>query len=353
MLGLSLVVRCTLRHRARPDMTLEPLPETRSLSGFSYALIAVMLSFSDGRRLAVSAEGPLAGLSDVFRYREVVTLVGERRPRGLAADGGIVAVARGLYRKADWHGDEDLIVIAAKSKDATVRLRSALARHDLIDDPPAAIDIAIPRGAWRPALQVPVRWHHFDSSTFALGWDALNAGAGRMIGCTRRRAASLMPPGRVTAKGRTRRTRLSNAGSNRVGSLRLCWGWLALSPGRCRFSAPPWKCCCEPGRSRHSGGRRLPRPSEPGPPHRATRGRVARLDSAQRFGGPWGLDPLLSVVELAEYPGLPATTIYDLRLAVARRRAGRSPDRKARQVRPCGRVLLATVTMRLFSQTRR
>jgi hypothetical protein len=130
----------------------------------------------------VAAEASLARLPDVFRYAEATQLIGERQLRNLVADGRIVAVARGLYRKDEWRGDEDLAEVAAKSKDATICLRSALARHDLIDDIPAAVDVAIPRGAWRPALQVPVRWHHFDARTFAIGREALDAGAGRRIG---------------------------------------------------------------------------------------------------------------------------------------------------------------------------
>jgi hypothetical protein len=49
-------------------------------------------------------------------------------------------------------------------------LRSALTRHELIDDIPAEIDIAIPRGSWTPATTAPVRWrHHFDPETFEMG----------------------------------------------------------------------------------------------------------------------------------------------------------------------------------------
>ncbi|MDR1214479.1 MAG: hypothetical protein LBK54_10425 [Propionibacteriaceae bacterium] len=130
----------------------------------------------------MTVEAALARLPATFRYTEAIALIGERRLRSLATDGRIVALARGLYRKDDWHGDEDLIEITAKAKDATVCLRSALARHDLIDDIPAAIDIAIPRSAWRPAVQTPVRWHHFDPATFRLGREGLDVGADREIG---------------------------------------------------------------------------------------------------------------------------------------------------------------------------
>ena len=100
----------------------------------------------------------LAELPDTFRYSEARTKLNERQFRRLVAERQIVALARGLYRKGDSVGDDDLIEVASRSPRATLCLRSALAKHDLIDDIPAEIDIAIPRGAWTPATGAPVRW---------------------------------------------------------------------------------------------------------------------------------------------------------------------------------------------------
>ena len=69
-------------------------------------------------------------LPDTFRYSEALEQISERQLRRLLADGRITAVSRGLYRKSDWLGDDGLIEIAAKSPQATICLRSALARHD-------------------------------------------------------------------------------------------------------------------------------------------------------------------------------------------------------------------------------
>lgn len=91
-------------------------------------------------------------------------------------------MSRGLYRKSDWLGDDDLVEIASKSPHATICLRSALARHDLIDDIPSAIDIAIRRGSWTPVTIAPVRWRHFDPDTFGIGRDLLDIGGERTIG---------------------------------------------------------------------------------------------------------------------------------------------------------------------------
>lgn len=124
----------------------------------------------------------LDSLPETFRYTEALKSISERQLRGLIGDGSIVALSRGLYRKSDWLGDENLIEIAARAPRATLCLRSALARHELIDDIPAEFDIAIPRGSWTPATTAPVRWRHFDSGTFDLGRGTLDLDDGRSIG---------------------------------------------------------------------------------------------------------------------------------------------------------------------------
>jgi predicted transcriptional regulator of viral defense system len=111
----------------------------------------------------------LRRLPTTFRYGEARSLMNERRFRDLLAQHLIIRLSRGLYRKAGAAGDEDLIEIAAQRPRATLCLRTALARHDLIDDIPAELDIALPRGI-RPAnTSVPVAWHQFDRETFDVG----------------------------------------------------------------------------------------------------------------------------------------------------------------------------------------
>jgi predicted transcriptional regulator of viral defense system len=132
--------------------------------------------------MAPTAADLLAHLPDTFRYSEAREWITERQFRRLVAEGKITALARGLYRKSDWLGDEDLIEIAIKAAQATICLRSALARHELIDDIPAEFDIAIPRGSWMPDTSVPVRWRSFDPDTFTIGRETLNVGGGRQIG---------------------------------------------------------------------------------------------------------------------------------------------------------------------------
>lgn len=132
--------------------------------------------------MAPTSDELLASLPETFRYSEALDHISERQFRRLIGDGRIIALARGLYRKGDWIGDEDLIEIAAKASRATLCLRSALVRHELIDDIPAEIDIAIPRGSWAPKTIAPVRWRHFDPNTFDLGRGHIGIDGGRIIG---------------------------------------------------------------------------------------------------------------------------------------------------------------------------
>jgi predicted transcriptional regulator of viral defense system len=135
-----------------------------------------------GAPVTATSEELLGALPDTFRHGDALAHVSERQLRRLVEDGDVVAFARGLYRKSDWLGDEDLAEIAAKSPHATLCLRSALARHNLSDDIPAEIDVAIPRGSWMPATIAPVRWRHFDPETFTIGREPLTIDGGGCIG---------------------------------------------------------------------------------------------------------------------------------------------------------------------------
>jgi len=123
-------------------------------------------------------------LGETFTYGEAMAAnVGDKRLYGLRDAGEIVALGGGVYRWADAPpADIDLIEIAERVPLATLCLETALARHGLIDTIPAAIDIAIPRGSSRPALQSPSRLHQFATRTFELGRETLDVGARRRVG---------------------------------------------------------------------------------------------------------------------------------------------------------------------------
>lgn len=124
----------------------------------------------------------LASLPNTFTYSEARATLNERRLRDLIANGQIVRLHRGLYRKADASGHDDLIEIAARRSAATLCLRSALARHDLIDDIPAEIDIALPRGTKPTVTGAPTAWHYFSPDTFEIGRDLLQLDPDTAIG---------------------------------------------------------------------------------------------------------------------------------------------------------------------------
>lgn len=106
-----------------------------------------------------------------------------RRLYALRDAGDLVPLGGGVYRWADAPpADLDLIEVAERVRRPTLCLETALARHDLIDSIPAAIDIAIPRGAHRPALKAPVRLHMFDRDTYEIGRETLDVGARRPLG---------------------------------------------------------------------------------------------------------------------------------------------------------------------------
>lgn len=124
-------------------------------------------------------------LHETFRYSEARRAgVSDRRLGRWLADGRVQQLSRGLYRRADAEPlvDLDLIEVAHLAADATLCLTSALARHGLTDQIPAAIDLAIPRGRHTPQLTPAVNWHHFARDTFAIGRETLAVGEREQVG---------------------------------------------------------------------------------------------------------------------------------------------------------------------------
>ena len=128
---------------------------------------------------AAEAHLPAAFTRGEARQRGVT----DRRLRALQDQGVIELWARGLYIRSDAPPHEaDLMRIAVKAPLATLCLRSALARHGLIDDIPEQVDLALPRGRRHPTTGGPVRWHAFDPGTFEVGRDELALEGGFSLG---------------------------------------------------------------------------------------------------------------------------------------------------------------------------
>src|ERR1044072_8282170 len=81
-------------------------------------------------------------------------------PRDLyaARDGGeLVELSRGGFRRADAPAAAypDLLAISLRAPRAVVCLLSAAAVHDLTDEIPMDVQIAVPRPTWAPRLAHP------------------------------------------------------------------------------------------------------------------------------------------------------------------------------------------------------
>jgi predicted transcriptional regulator of viral defense system len=105
----------------------------------------------------------------------------ELRDRGV-----LTVIGHGLYRRSDAElrdpADHDLLEIAHRGHLATLCLASALVHHDLTDQIPSAIDIALPTGVHRPRVLAPVAWHMFDPDTFHIGRGTLPVDSETSIG---------------------------------------------------------------------------------------------------------------------------------------------------------------------------
>lgn len=120
-----------------------------------------------------------------FRLSEAMDYgLNGRHLKALLERGALERIGRGLYRPTHLPPtDLDRLEIAAKSPFATICLASALAEHDLIDEIPARIDIALPRNTRVPEIGGPIAWHQFDRPTFELGRTEIAiSGSKRRIG---------------------------------------------------------------------------------------------------------------------------------------------------------------------------
>lgn len=133
---------------------------------------------------AAPDHGLPAELPSVFRFSHVRAAgIPEGQLRRWVACGLVERLGRGVYARGDAVGvDMDRAMVAVRLPRATVCLVSALVEHDLIDDNPAWLDVALPRGTWTPRVDLPVRWHSFDTATFEVGREMVEVASGVEIG---------------------------------------------------------------------------------------------------------------------------------------------------------------------------
>ncbi|MGL5859152.1 MAG: type IV toxin-antitoxin system AbiEi family antitoxin domain-containing protein [Angustibacter sp.] len=108
-------------------------------------------------------------------------------PRELyrARDAGeVVELSRGVFRRADAPSASypDLLAVAYRAPRAVVCLLSAAVVHELTDEVPLAVQLAVPRGTWPPRIaHPPVEVFVFHPGTFELGLSTVEAAPGERV----------------------------------------------------------------------------------------------------------------------------------------------------------------------------
>lgn len=99
-------------------------------------------------------------------------------------EGRVVELSRGVFRRVDapepsW---PDLLAVHYRAPGAVVCLLSAAAVHELTDEMPVAVQVAVPRGAWRPKIDFPpVEVFAWARGTFDLGLGVVEAAPGEPV----------------------------------------------------------------------------------------------------------------------------------------------------------------------------
>lgn len=108
-------------------------------------------------------------------------------PRDLYAwrdDGRIIELSRGVFRRADAPPASypDMIAVAHRAPRAIVCCVSAAAIHELTDEMPASVQIAVPKRSHTPVIAYPpVTVFRFEEAAFELGVTAFEAGPGESV----------------------------------------------------------------------------------------------------------------------------------------------------------------------------
>ena len=99
-------------------------------------------------------------------------------------DGDLVELSRGVFRQADAPAPHwpDLLAVAYRSPVAVVCCVSALVVHDLTDEIPAAVQIAVPRPNRPPRIDhPPTEVFRFAENSFELGVSTVEAAPGENV----------------------------------------------------------------------------------------------------------------------------------------------------------------------------
>ncbi|HLU72594.1 MAG TPA: type IV toxin-antitoxin system AbiEi family antitoxin domain-containing protein [Nonomuraea sp.] len=127
----------------------------------------------------------LARLSPTFTAGQArLAALSSRDLSSLVADEEIYELSRGVYRQASAPETAhlDLLAVCTRAPHAVVCEESALALHELIDDIPSAVHIAVPRGRHRPSISYPpIVVMQYSPDLFTLGIEWFEAAPGETV----------------------------------------------------------------------------------------------------------------------------------------------------------------------------
>ena len=98
--------------------------------------------------------------------------------------GEIEELSRGVYRRSDAPATAhlDLLAVCARAPHAVVCGESALSLHELIDDIPHEVHVAVPRGSHRPSISYPpTRVSQYAADTFGFAIERFEAAPGETV----------------------------------------------------------------------------------------------------------------------------------------------------------------------------
>lgn len=201
------MARCEPRRIDRPCgrtlRTLLPTDAVPLLLGLSLVIVLVVgrprprdRSFRDSRlwikvlhltwvRATLLSMPGLHELPDTFTT--ATALARGVHPRVLYAlrnSGDVVELSRGVFRRADapLASEPDLLAVAYRSPVAIVCCRSAAAVHELSDELPPAVQIAVPTGHRPPRIAYPpTEAFRFAANTFEVELSRLEAAPGEWV----------------------------------------------------------------------------------------------------------------------------------------------------------------------------
>ena len=98
--------------------------------------------------------------------------------------GEIIELSRGVFRRADAPPASypDILAVAYRTPRAVVCCLSAAVVHDLTDELPRSVQVAVPKGSHPPQIGYPpATVFRFDAGTFELGLSAFDAAPGERV----------------------------------------------------------------------------------------------------------------------------------------------------------------------------